>query len=71
MDIKEILKDKKKLPLIIAGGVALLLFIILIILLLTKKPKEKQPSSGTSGKQPVGSSEAPSGTSNTLTYWGL
>lgn len=69
MNFTDMLKDKKKLPLIIAGAVALLLFIILVILLLAKKPKggvEQPEQSGTEIISPT-----QTGTSNTLTYWGL
>ncbi|MGI6443742.1 MAG: ABC transporter substrate-binding protein [Candidatus Dojkabacteria bacterium] len=74
MSLKDILADKKKLPLIIAGAVALLLFIIMVVLLLMKKQKSNVVQPG-----PVNNTEttspAPtpptSGTSKTLTYWGL
>lgn len=71
MNFKEILQDKKKLPLIIAGAVALLLFIILVILLLVKKPKNGVQQSGPSGTTTTTPTEVQSGSSNTLTYWGL
>lgn len=66
MNIPEILKDKKKLPLIIGGFALILILILVIILLSSKKPKDGETNQGENGENtnnPASSGE--------LVYWGL
>lgn len=69
MNIPEILKDKKKLPLII-GGFALILILILVIILLTaKKPNDGGTNPDTNSEN-GGNTNNPT-TTGELVYWGL
>lgn len=63
MNIQDILKDKKKLPLLIAGVALLLIILMVIILLLASK-----------GKDPSNTEKEENGTpseTRELVYWGL
>lgn len=69
MNIPEILKDKKKLPLIIAGGALLLILLLVMVLLIAKKPTNG-PSDPDSNSEDGGNTNNPT-TSGELVYWGL
>lgn len=64
MNIQDLLKDKKKLPLLIAGAALLLIILLVIILLLTSK-KEDSPNN----IEEEGNGNTPE--TRELVYWGL
>ncbi len=72
MSIQDTLKDKKKLPLLIAGGILLIVLLLAIFLLLMKKGKTstQEPSIDT-GKKENNQQVEQTPVSGEITYWGL
>jgi len=68
MGIQDSLKDKKKLPLLIAGGILLIVLLLVIFLLLSKKNK---PSTTTQPTVSNGTEVEQTPVSGEISYWGL